>query len=352
MSKARVFTWLTVAAAAIAAVVYTRSIAPATSPPIATSPVKLDLITGGPDNFWQIVAAGARAASKEFNVNLQVHEPDGTGANQTEVLATLKPEHTDGVAISPLVPADQARLISLLAAKTKVLTFDNDAPRSTRLCYIGTNNWTAGQLCADLVREALPDGGQVAIFVGDHERDNARHRRQAFLAALEGMRPNQGAEHPDLNRPVTIGNYTVMKTFLDQSNSEQAAQNVAQALEEFPSLNCVVGLYGYNGPACLQALRDADKLDEVKVIAFDEHEATLDGIAEGHVHGSVVQEPYAYGYETVRLLAELNRRPDSSAPYGGSGTVYLPCEIVRQDNLEEFRTKLAQRLQDNSSAQK
>ena len=352
MGKARVLTWLTVAVAAIAAVVYTRSITPETSLPSSASPVKVDLITGGPDNFWQIVAAGARESAREFNVNLQIHEPDGTGENQTEVLTALKPESTDGVAISPLAPADQARLISLLAAKTKVLTFDNDAPRSTRLCYIGTNNWSAGQLCADLVREALPTGGKIAIFVGDYERDNARHRRQAFLAALEGMRPNQGAEHPDLNKPITIGDYTVVRTYLDGSNPENAVKNVATALEEHPDLNGLVGLYGYNGPACLQALKDVGKLDEIKVVAFDEHEGTLNGIAEGHVHGSVVQEPFAYGYETVRLLAELNRRPVSSAPYGGSGTVYLPCEIVKQDNLEAFKAKLARRLKDNAPSKK
>jgi len=334
-----------IALAAIAAFAYTQSINP--SEPVAKEAedtVRVDLITGGPGSFWKGVAAGAREGGKEFNVDLKVHEPDGTGANQTEVLTTLKPDETDGVAISPLVPVDQARLISLLAAKTKVLTFDNDAPRSTRLCYIGTNNWTAGQLCADLVREAVAEGGKIALFVGDHERDNARHRRQAFLAALEGMRPNQGPEYPDLTKPVTIGEYTVVATYLDDSNPKKAEANVEKALAKHDDLACLVGLYGYNGPAILQGLKKADKLGEIKVVAFDEHEATLEGIANGQIYGTVAQEPYAYGYETVRLLAELNRRPDSSAPYGGSGTIYLPCEIIKRDNLDEFKSKLAKRL--------
>ena len=343
MNRTRIFVWIAIAAATVAVAAYVQNSAPA--PDAApTSELTIDLITGGPDAFWKIVAAGAEDAAGEYGVKLNLHEPDGTGVNQTEVLTAIKAENTDGVAISPLVPADQARLISLLAAKTKVVTFDNDAPRSTRICYIGTNNWTAGQLAADLIREALPDGGKIAIFIGDHERDNARHRRQAMLAALEGLRPNIGPEYPDLASPVTINNFEVAGTYLDGNSEEKAEENVKKALEDHDDLNAVVALYGYNGPACLRALKAAGKLGEIKIIAFDEHDATLQGIAEGHVFGTVVQQPYSYGFESVRLLADFNRRPDSSSPYGGSGTVYLPCEIVTQDNLEEFKAELAGRL--------
>lgn len=339
MDKARIFTWLSVALAAVAAFLYWRQLQ--LVQPSNYEPVRVDIVTGGPGEFWKLVLKGASDASEEFNVSLRVHEPAVGGDDQTTILTKLDPMETDGVAISPLMPAAQSRILSLLAAKTKVVTYDNDAPSSTRLSYIGTNNWSAGQLCADLVREAIPDGGQVALFVGDHERENARHRRRAFLAALNGMRPNQGPEHPDLEEPITIGNYTVVKTYLDQHDPERAKKNVISALDEYPELDCLVGLYGYNGPACLQALEENNKLGKIQIIAFDEHKATLKGIEEGTIYGTVAQEPYSYGYEAIRLLAQLNRRPASSAPYAGSGTIYLPCRIVKHDDRRESEAGVA-----------
>ena len=47
----------------------------------------------------------------------------------------------------------------------------------------------------------------------------------------------------------------------------------------------MVGLFAYNPPLILEALKQGDKLGKVKVIAFDEADATLQGIKDGTVHG-------------------------------------------------------------------
>ena len=43
------------------------------------------------------------------------------------------------------------------------------------------------------------------------------------------------------------------------------------------------------------------------MIGFDEADETLQGIKDGHVFGTVVQNPYEYGRQSVTLLSGLAR---------------------------------------------
>ncbi len=65
----------------------------------------------------------------------------------------------------------------------------------------------------------------------------------------------------------------------------------------------LVGLWSYNGPAILNAVRDAGKTGQVKIIAFDEEDETLAGVKDGSIYGTVVQQPYEFGYQAIKLMA-------------------------------------------------
>jgi ABC-type sugar transport system substrate-binding protein len=43
----------------------------------------------------------------------------------------------------------------------------------------------------------------------------------------------------------------------------------------------MVGLWSYNGPAILNAVKDANKVGQVKIICFDEEDETLAGVKDG-----------------------------------------------------------------------
>ena len=63
----------------------------------------------------------------------------------------------------------------------------------------------------------------------------------------------------------------------------------------------------------LKAVREA-RAGQIQIIAFDEDDETLQGIIDGDIYGTVVQNPYRYGYESVRIPAALVPRGDRSAP--------------------------------------
>lgn len=332
--------WAILAAAVVAAFIYNRSELSQSEDTIVP---KIAFIVGGPDPFWQEVIAGAKQSEKENGADITYFVPDEGGKDQTRHLLSVKAADYDGVAISPLAPETQGKAISVLAAQTTVVTYDNDAPQSLRHCYVGTNNLLAGRDCGKLVQSALPEGGKIALFVGDVERDNARLRRNSLINALREKPIGTSIEETALDQPIEAGKFAIVATYLDGSVSSKAKENAAQALSDHAELDAMVGLYGYNGPMCLEALTEANKLGEVKIIAFDAHDATLQGIEAGNIYGTVVQDPYQYGYEAVRVLVGLANRKDSALPFVGSGTFYFPCQPLTQENLAQYKNKVSQR---------
>ena len=100
----------------------------------------------------------------------------------------------------------------------------------------------------------------------------------------------------------------------------------------------MVGLFVYNPVQILEAVREADKLDQVTIVGFDEDDAVLQAIRDGTVAGTVVQNPYRYGYESVRVLAALARGDRSVLPE--SQFIDIPARTITRVNVDAFTAEL------------
>ena len=128
----------------------------------------------------------------------------------------------------------------------------------------------------------------------------------------------------------------------DEDDRAKAIRNVEDTLVRHPDIAALVGLWSYNGPAILQGVSDAGKLGQVKIIAFDEEVPTLQGIKDGHIAGTIVQQPFEFGYQCVKLLVELADGDRSGVPEGKQ--IFVPVKTITQDNLDEFWATLNEQL--------
>ncbi len=303
--------------------------------------IKLAYVTNGIDPFWTIAAAGVDAAEEDFGVQCETLMPPDGIADQKRMIESVLTRGVDGIAISPIDAANQVGFINEMAKQTNVITQDSDAPGSDRLCFVGMDNYKAGREAGKLVKAALPDGGKIMIFVGRLEQLNAQQRRQGVIDEVLD-RPMQedlqdmtfDPQGPELSNDT----YTIVGTRTDNFDYAKAKSNAEDAIASVGDLNCMVGLFAYNIPSCLAAVKEAGKLDQIELVSFDEAEDTLQGIADGHVHGTVSQQPYKYGYESVRILAGLARGDESVLPEGGF--LEVPIVVVTPENVEEFRAEL------------
>jgi len=67
----------------------------------------------------------------------------------------------------------QTDFLNQIAAKSLLVCVNSDAEASKRVCYIGTDNVTAGKQAADLIRAALPQGG---INSGEKKYSNNKRK--------------------------------------------------------------------------------------------------------------------------------------------------------------------------------
>jgi ribose transport system substrate-binding protein len=307
-----------------------------TNSPSSGKKKKLAYVTNGVDPFWNTAAAGVRAAEKEFGVECEVLMPPKGAVDQKRMIEGLLARGIDGVAISPVDAKNQVDLINEVAARCPVITHDSDAPDSKRLCFVGMDNYKAGRAAGKLVKEALPDGGKIMIFVGRLEQLNAQQRRQGVIDELLD-RPMQALDKVNYDPPGKALNgakYTVLDTRTDNFDYARAKANAQDAMAATPDLGCMVGLFAYNSPLCLEAAKEAGKVGKIKIVSFDEANAVLQGIIDGHVFGTVSQQPYYYGYESVHILNGLANGDKSVLPAGGFHEV--PIVEVRKANVEKF----------------
>ena len=302
--------------------------APATTPAGESGPgpggkrLKLAFVTNNASDFWTIARKGIDKAKGELpNVDVEFVIPDdGTAATQKQKVDDLLAKGIDGMAISPVDPANQTELLNAAAKQALVVTQDSDAPDSDRACYVGTDNVAAGRQAGELIKEAIPQGGKIILFVGKIDAQNAKERRQGIQEALKGS------------------NVQILDTRTDDVDRARAKTNVSDALVANPNIACLVGLWSYNGPAILNAVREANKIGKVKIVCFDEEDDTLAGVKEGAIYATVVQQPFEFGYQSIKLLSQAASGDMSAIPADKKKIV--PTLVIKKDTVDEFRTNL------------
>lgn len=283
--------------------------------------LKLAFVVNNAATFWTIARAGTEDAAKELgNVEVDFRIPsDGTAAQQRQILDDLLAKGVDGIAVSPIDPGNQTEFLNRVASKTLLICHDSDAPESKRVCYIGTDNFAAGVEAGKLIKEALPDGGKIVVFVGFADAQNAKDRFGGIKKELEGSK----VEILDLRT--------------DDADPVRAQKNAEDTLVKYPDISALVGLYNYNGPAILNAVRSAGKTGKVKIVCFDDNDETLAGVASGDIYSTVAQQPYEFGKQAITKMAKY-LEGDKEALAGGKQII--PTMSLKKDNVAEFQARM------------
>ena len=285
-------------------------------------------VVNGPSDFWKIMeAAVAKAQTELSGFELQFIYPErADAAVQRRMMDDLVAAGVDAIAVSVVDPPTSTDAINTVAAQIPFFTFDSDATQSNRIAYIGSSNTELGTAAGELMKTAMAGKtGKCVGFVGLPGADNAKERINGYNAAVAGT----GLELIDVRG--------------DDIDQTRARANVDDILVAMPDVNCMVGFYSYNPPRMYEALRDAGKLGEITVVAFDEDPITLGAVAEGSFAGTVVQNPYDWGAKGAQLIAAFLNGDKSGIP--ADGVIIIPGLTLTQDNVkafeEDFKKKLA-----------
>jgi ribose transport system substrate-binding protein len=288
--------------------------------------LKLAFVSNNAANFWSYARAGCDAAAKELgdvDVDFRI-TPDGSSAAQRQILDDLVAKGVDGVAVSVNDPNNQTDFLNKIAGQTLLVCSDSDAASSKRVAYIGTDNQAAGEEAGKMIRDCLPNGGKIMLFVGLSDSQNAVERAGGIKKSLEGS------------------NIQIIDIRTDDADAVRAQKNAEDTLVKYPDIACLVGLWNYNGPAILNAVRGAGKTGAVKIVCFDDEADTLAGIASGDIYGTVVQNPFEFGWQSVTRM-EKYLQGDKTQLNGKmfmNGKMFIPTRDIKKDNVANYQAGL------------
>jgi ribose transport system substrate-binding protein len=286
----------------------------------------LVFVVNGASDFWKLAEAGVKKAQGELpNYDLQFKYPEqAAAAIQQRLMDDLVAAGASAIMVSAVDPKSSTEALNRIGSQVPLFTTDSDAPDTNRVAYIGSSNTDAGKQAGEIAKKAMPDGGKCIGFVGLLGADNARERIDGMKAALEGS------------------NVELVDVRGDDIDMTRAKRNVEDALAANPDIDCMVGFYSYNPPRIYEVLKEAGKLGEITVVAFDEDPITLGGVKEGTIAGTVVQQPYEWGYQGMKLMAAVLEGDKSMIP--ADGLVIVPTAIIDQSNVDAFEAELKARI--------
>jgi ribose transport system substrate-binding protein len=285
----------------------------------------LAFVVNGASDFWKAAEAGVKKAQGELpSYKLVFKYPESASAAvQQRLMDDLVASGVAGIMVSPDDPKHSTEALNRIAGQAALFTTDSDAPDSKRIAYIGSSNVDAGKQAGQLMLKALPNGGKCIAFVGILANDNARERVEGIKSAIAGSKID------------------IIDIREDDIDMARAKRNVEDALSAHPDIDCLAGLYSYNTPRIYEVLKDSGKLGQIKIIGFDEDPITLGGVKEGTIVGTVVQQPYEWGYQGMKNMAKYLEGDKSFIPE--SKLIIIPTKVIDQSNVDAFWTELKAR---------
>jgi ribose transport system substrate-binding protein len=129
----------------------------------------------------------------------------------------------------------------------------------------------------------------------------------------------------------------------DGGDQAKARANAEDTLTKYGSdIQLLSGLWAYNTPQIYNAVKAAGKEGTVKIVGFDEDQLTLRGISEGVIEATVVQQPFEFGYESVKALARYIEGDRSMVP--ANKMQIIPTKIIDPSNVAEFANSVREML--------
>jgi ribose transport system substrate-binding protein len=283
---------------------------------------QLAFVVNGASDFWKAAEAGvakAQAELPDFELSLKYPE-QAAAAIQQRLMDDLVAAGTDGIMVSAIDPGTSTEALNRIGSQIPLFTTDSDAPNTNPVASIGSSNVLAGQQAGEAAVKALPDGGKCMGYVGLLGADNAKERIQGFKEAIEGHNIELGDVRGD------------------DIDFARAKKNVEDTLVGNPEIDCMVGFYSYNPPNIYAALKDAGRLGDITVIAFDGDPITLGAVKEGTFAATIVQQPFEWAYQGMKLMAAYLKGDKSGIP--ANNLIIIPTKIIGKDDVDAYAANL------------
>ncbi|MGI6005539.1 MAG: substrate-binding domain-containing protein [Christensenellales bacterium] len=222
----------------------------------------------------------------------------------------------DVILISPVDwQATRSMLESCQKAGVPAIMIDQNIPEADAqlaTTVVCSDNYKAGQLCAESMVEILNGKGKIVIYESSISK--------AGVDRVAGFE-DYIADYPEIvvvNRQDGIGQIDV---------ALEVMENMLQADPD------IAAVFAFNDPAaigCIAAIESAGKINEIAVFGVDGSEQGKEMIRDGKMKASAVQFPAQLGITAIETAYTVLE--------GGTvdKLILIPVKLITLDNLSEY----------------
>jgi ribose transport system substrate-binding protein len=270
---------------------------------------------------------GLEFAGEELGVQTKFVGP--VDYDMTAMVNTLEQtiaEKPAGILVVGFDDALKPSIDKAIEAGIPVVTLDAEVYGSKRLTFLGTGNYNAGRVGAQLLAEAVGGEGKVALItkVG---QSNLEER-------IKGYQDEFAENFPDIE---------IVQIINDDSDSAKAADGLKAVIQRTPDLAGVGCVEAAGGVGAATASKELGVTDTLKIVSMDRDDGTLKFIEDGVIHASVAQKTALMSYLGTKILYYLNHAPVPIVPdNAAAGIVPVPESVdtgtivITKDNANFF----------------
>ena len=246
-------------------------------------------------------------------------------ANAFELAIARKPH---GIVVVGFENSLSALVDKAAARGIPVVTVDADLPGSKRIAFVGTGNYRAGFEGGRKLAALVGGKGKVAIMTKPGQ-SNLEERVRGYQDALK--------QSPGME---------VVQVADTQSDPVVAAQAAGSLLQRYPDLAGIACVEAAGGTGAATAVREANRVGKVKIVAMDRGNEVLEYIKDGVISATVAQQTALMPFYAVQILYNLSNHPvpvtSDNAQAGITGApevIDTGVVIVDKDNYQYFVRK-------------
>jgi ribose transport system substrate-binding protein len=245
---------------------------------------------------FQAARKGADARAKELSQQLGVKVEidwrtpnDEDAQKQAEFIEQLVAGGAHAITIACSDASKVTRAIDdAIDRGVAVMCFDSDAPDSKRLCYVGTDDYSAGQQVMARTAELLGEReGVIAILAGNQTATNLQKRVRGAQDEL--------AKHPNL---------TLKDVYYHKETPQDAYAQVESVQKANPDINgwAMIGGWPLMTETPLPWVPG-----EVICVSMDTLPTQLEHLRMGDVQALLGQQYFYFGGQCVTILVDAVR---------------------------------------------
>ena len=252
---------------------------------------------------------GASTKAAELGIEYVGLDAEFDVQKQADQAMNLLSQGVDGIIVNPI---DQTSFIptakTIYEAGIPLVCFAQrfaDPGMDYCICYVGGDEIKVGEACGESMVEALgADGGTVAIVEGAPGSTPQICRTEGFENIINAT-----------------DNITIVDKQGCNWDRAEALAITEDFLTKYPDLNGIFCHDDNMGIGVYQAVKDAGKLDQIKLVFFNGTKEVIDLVKTGEVYSTITQPVRWGGGKCVEALADyLNGNsvdewyPDENTP--------------------------------------